>query len=441
MIYMKHNKLLYLLNLLGLVVLLATTPITSIAQAVITTGDGSPDGSAMLEVKSTERGFLPPRLTTVQRDAISNPAEGLWIYNTDMKCLEWWNGNRWFNVCCPVPDQTSVITGAETPCIGASEAYSVTDEGVDYAWTVPSGWIITAGGGTSEITVTVGTNAGNIAVTPSNACGNGPQQTIAVIPAAITGVNISGTNSIAVGASTVFTAVTVPAISSGLGYQWYVSYVGGSMTSLSDGEQVTGYYVHGSNTSTLQLNYITDIEQGAVFTCKISNECTPDGKYGTRTLTVNGKSWFIITSTATGVVDRQNGLANTKALLQWTTAGYNLDIASNGMPSDINATNLAGIKTPAGAVEVCFRRNYDEGGFLKPGTTADNMWYLPAETELMRMNIDKTCSPYAFDNYSNGYWSSTERDASYSWHLSFAYNGYTFRNGKNNAFRVRCVRH
>ena len=46
--------------------------------------DGSPaDNSAMLEVKSTEKGFLPPRMTEVQMNAINNPAEGLIIYCTD----------------------------------------------------------------------------------------------------------------------------------------------------------------------------------------------------------------------------------------------------------------------------------------------------------------------------------------------------------------------
>lgn len=42
----------------------------------------SPDASAVLDVASTTQGFLPPRMTTAQRDAISSPAAGLIIYNT-----------------------------------------------------------------------------------------------------------------------------------------------------------------------------------------------------------------------------------------------------------------------------------------------------------------------------------------------------------------------
>ncbi len=46
---------------------------------------GAPDGSAMLEVTSgtgNNKGLLMPRMTTIQRDAITSPATGLMIYNT-----------------------------------------------------------------------------------------------------------------------------------------------------------------------------------------------------------------------------------------------------------------------------------------------------------------------------------------------------------------------
>jgi len=45
-------------------------------------GTATPDASAKLQVDSTTQGFLPPRLTTTQRDVISSPAAGLMIYNT-----------------------------------------------------------------------------------------------------------------------------------------------------------------------------------------------------------------------------------------------------------------------------------------------------------------------------------------------------------------------
>jgi hypothetical protein len=51
-------------------------------------GTASPSASAQLDVASTTRGFLPPRMTTTQRDAISSPAAGLVIYNTTTSKLQ-----------------------------------------------------------------------------------------------------------------------------------------------------------------------------------------------------------------------------------------------------------------------------------------------------------------------------------------------------------------
>ena len=58
------------------------------------TGD-APNGSAMLDVSSTSKGFLPPRMTTAQRNLIPTPVEGLVIYNTDEKTLNIYNGTSW----------------------------------------------------------------------------------------------------------------------------------------------------------------------------------------------------------------------------------------------------------------------------------------------------------------------------------------------------------
>ena len=46
-------------------------------------GTDTPDASAVLDINSTSRGLLPPRMTKVQRDAIATPAEGLMISCTD----------------------------------------------------------------------------------------------------------------------------------------------------------------------------------------------------------------------------------------------------------------------------------------------------------------------------------------------------------------------
>jgi hypothetical protein len=60
---------------------------SSIAQVAINTDGSLPDNSAMLDVKSTNKGLLPPRMTSTQRIAILSPAIGLVVYDTDLNSL------------------------------------------------------------------------------------------------------------------------------------------------------------------------------------------------------------------------------------------------------------------------------------------------------------------------------------------------------------------
>ena len=66
---------------------------SSFAQVGI--GVASPNDSAMLDVTSTTKGFLPPRMTTGERDAIASAATGLLIYNTSTNLLNYYTGSAW----------------------------------------------------------------------------------------------------------------------------------------------------------------------------------------------------------------------------------------------------------------------------------------------------------------------------------------------------------
>ncbi|MHC1774995.1 MAG: hypothetical protein AB9834_06220 [Lentimicrobium sp.] len=57
-----------------------------------------PDPSAMLDVSSTTKGFLPPRLTSTQRIAMLAPASGLVVYDTDFNALFVMTGEGWMRV-------------------------------------------------------------------------------------------------------------------------------------------------------------------------------------------------------------------------------------------------------------------------------------------------------------------------------------------------------
>ena len=58
-------------------------------------GTNNPDPSAALDVNSTTMGLLIPRMTTVQREAINSPAEGLRVYDTDTKDFWYFDGTVW----------------------------------------------------------------------------------------------------------------------------------------------------------------------------------------------------------------------------------------------------------------------------------------------------------------------------------------------------------
>jgi len=70
-------------------------PAKSLAQIGIKSSDVAVDGSAILEVASTTKGWLIPRMTVEQRNAISSPVEGLMIFNTDTETIELFNGDVW----------------------------------------------------------------------------------------------------------------------------------------------------------------------------------------------------------------------------------------------------------------------------------------------------------------------------------------------------------
>jgi hypothetical protein len=66
------------------------------AQVGINTDNSTPDPSAMLDVTSTSKGLLIPRLTTAQRTAIASPAEGLLVYDTSLGAFYYYQAGSWF---------------------------------------------------------------------------------------------------------------------------------------------------------------------------------------------------------------------------------------------------------------------------------------------------------------------------------------------------------
>jgi trimeric autotransporter adhesin len=64
-------------------------------QSQVGIGTLNPDGSAMLDINSTSGGLLIPRLTTVQRNAIPSPAEGLIVYDKTLHTFFFYENTLW----------------------------------------------------------------------------------------------------------------------------------------------------------------------------------------------------------------------------------------------------------------------------------------------------------------------------------------------------------
>jgi hypothetical protein len=68
------------------------------AQNNVGIGTTTPNPSSLLELSSTDKGLLTPRVTTAQRNAIATPAQGLLVYDTDVACFFYYDGS-WRNLC------------------------------------------------------------------------------------------------------------------------------------------------------------------------------------------------------------------------------------------------------------------------------------------------------------------------------------------------------
>ena len=63
--------------------------------AFIACGVAAPDASAVLELDVTDKGFLPPRMTTVEMEAIGSPVEGLLVWDNTTNDLKGYDGDSW----------------------------------------------------------------------------------------------------------------------------------------------------------------------------------------------------------------------------------------------------------------------------------------------------------------------------------------------------------
>jgi hypothetical protein len=88
-------------NALFLAITLSLSGYSTFAQNNVGIGTNTPNPNAVLEMQSTNQGVLVPRMTTLQRNAIAAPSEGLMVYDIDVNCFFFYESTSaaWQNLC------------------------------------------------------------------------------------------------------------------------------------------------------------------------------------------------------------------------------------------------------------------------------------------------------------------------------------------------------
>lgn len=132
-------------NILNLISLI-TTSIFMAQSVAISTGNSSAHPSSLLDVQSTTKGFLPPRMISVQKNSISNPTAGLQIWCSDCGAngeMQVFNGYTWTNIIGGTATESttpSVAIGTQNWMLKNLEVTTYSDGTVIPEVTDPNEW-------------------------------------------------------------------------------------------------------------------------------------------------------------------------------------------------------------------------------------------------------------------------------------------------------------
>jgi hypothetical protein len=101
------------------ILIILVTLVSGVTYAQVGLGTPTPHSSSVVDLTSTTKGLLPPRMTNVQKNAIASPVAGLLVWCTDCGAnglMQVYNGSAWTNsngviTSTPTTNGTAVVSG------------------------------------------------------------------------------------------------------------------------------------------------------------------------------------------------------------------------------------------------------------------------------------------------------------------------------------------
>ena len=454
-----------------IITLLLLTAFFSQAQVGIGVAPENIEPSAQLEVKSTSKGFLPPRMLAAERDAINNAVAGLIVFCTNCGYsgeLQVYNGATWSNFS----GNTSAGVGETIPTVTTTAISAITGTSAN------SGGTITATGG---VAITSKGICWSIAHNPTLSNMGTLNEGSSPFTNSITGLTIGttyyvrayATNTIgtAYGDEVSFTTLSLPIIAATTTASQIIKTTatsGGDITS-EGAANVTSRGVVWSTASEPTIALTTKTIDGigiGAFTSSITG-LTAGTLYYVRAYATNsfGTSYGNELSFTTGVIDigdsYQGGIiaylfqsgdngyvagethgliaatADQSNGIQWYYWSY-IATGATGTAIGTGLANTNAIIAIQGGTATYYAagiaRNYTGGNY--------NDWYLPSLDELTKLyqNIGQGSALGNVGGFVDSwYWSSSEINMYSSWFLEFQ-GGNRYENAKSDRRNVRAIR-
>lgn len=331
------------LSRIALYLLMTVLPLLTFSQggAINTTGTPA-DPSAIFDISSTSQGMLTPRMTTAQRNAIVNPADGLLLFNLTTGCFNYFHNNSWFEWCgnCIPPNPPSASDNGPV-CTGDTlKLYATTIPNGNYNWSGPNGFTSTQknpvipNAGTSEagtyyVYVTVGSCTS--ATSSTNAVVNQTPSSAFTFSPTIASINSNVT--------------FVPAVS-GASYSWTFS---GGTPSTSTAQNPT---VQWAATGTYAISL--QVTQNGCSSTLTSSSITVD-------LVSHGSQTFVYTGTQQS----------------WTVPGgvSSISIVANGGQGGQDGNNPPWPGSPGGRAQGTLAVSPGQSIYIYVGASGDNGGY------------------------------------------------------------------